>query len=89
MLRIDSYIRAIIHTEGEDFIRDISPGDPMFQYSRISLELGDGTVRTLHFSGADETGRRFVTVSGTRFVYSLSGWSAQRLFRTADDFERL
>lgn len=90
MIRVDSYIRAIINTEGDDFASGISPNDPMFEHSRILLELGDGTIKTIHLSEAcEETGRRFAVVSGSHHVYSLTGWAAQRLFRDAGEFERL
>jgi hypothetical protein len=88
MGKVDAYIRSILYTEGDDFDDTIDSEDPMFNHSKIVMELGDGSVRTIRLSGPDSAERRFAVVSGSEYVYSLSGWAAQRLFRTAADFER-
>jgi hypothetical protein len=90
---IDSYVRAVLNTEGDDFADDISPSDPALNHSRIVLELGNipasgGNVRTIRLSEADENGRCYANIDGSEFVYSIPSWAAQRLFRSATDFER-
>jgi hypothetical protein len=88
MDKVDSYIRGILATEGDDFSDDINPDDTMFHDSRVTLELGNGSVRTLRLSPPDESNRRFALVSGSPHVYSLAGWAAERLFKDAAYFEK-
>jgi hypothetical protein len=88
---IDSYVRSVINTEGDDFSDEISPSDPMFSHSRIVLELGNiaaGGIRTIRLSEADDTGRRYANIDGSEYVFSIPSWAAVRLFRSASDFER-
>ena len=82
---IDTYIRMILITEGDDF-SEVSADDLQLNHSRVILELENGSVRTIRLSEADETGRRLAHVSGSPYVYSLPSWSAQRLFRNVSDF---
>jgi hypothetical protein len=84
---IDAYVRAIINTEGEDF-SDVSADAPELGHSRIVLELGNGSIRTIRLSGPDESGRRLAHASGSDYVYLLAPWAAQRLFKSSGDFER-
>ena len=84
---IESYIRMVLITEADDF-SEVSIDSPELNHSRIVLELGNGSVRTIRLSEADDTGRRLAHVSGSRYVYSLPTWSVQRLFRNVSDFER-
>jgi hypothetical protein len=88
MSKVDAYLRGILTAEGDDFSDSVGPDDPMFKGSRITLELGNGEVRTIRLSPADETGRRFALVSGSPHVYSLAGWTAERLFRDDASFEK-
>ncbi|GHV94055.1 hypothetical protein AGMMS50293_03750 [Spirochaetia bacterium] len=88
MGKVDAYIRGILNTEGDDFDETVSPADPMFDHSRLTLELGNGSVRTLRLSAPGEDNRRYALVSGSDYVYSLAGWAAERLFKTAADFEK-
>jgi hypothetical protein len=76
---VETYIRMVIITEGDDF-SEVSTDDPVLDHSRIVLELGNGGIRTIRLSEADETGRRLAHVSGSPYVYSLPSWSVQRLF---------
>ena len=85
---IDSYVRSILNIEGEDFTDHISANDPVLNHSRIVLELGNGAIKTILLSEGDESGRRYANVSGSGYVYSLAPWAAQRLFRSAAEFER-
>jgi hypothetical protein len=88
MGKVDTYIRGILNTEGDDFDETVSPADPMFDHSRLTLELGNGSVRTLRLSAPGGDNRRYALVSGSDYVYSLAGWAAERLFKTAADFEK-
>jgi hypothetical protein len=47
------------------------------------LELGDGTTRTLT-QGPDFSEKRTAALSGSPYVWLLSEWTANRIFRTAD-----
>ncbi|MCL2044546.1 MAG: DUF4340 domain-containing protein [Treponema sp.] len=85
--RVNTYIRDILTTSGSDFIDDVAVNDSLFDYSRIILEIGDGSSRTLHIGPPDEDNWRYATVTGSGLVYSLPAWSADRLFARAGDFE--
>jgi hypothetical protein len=86
--RADSYLRDILSVSGDDFIDDISPSDPMFNTCRIVVELGSGISKTLRLGPANEEGRRYATVSGSDFVYSIPAWAADRLFAGRESFEQ-
>jgi hypothetical protein len=69
--KVDTYLQDILGVSGDDFVEDISPDDPMFNSARIVLELGSGVTKTLRLGPPDENGRRYATVSGSDFVYSI------------------
>jgi hypothetical protein len=78
--KVDTYLRDILGVSGDDFVDDVSPSDSMFNASRIIMELGSGVSKTLRLGPAAEDGKRYATVSGSDFVYSIPGWAADRLF---------
>ena len=86
---VENYIRDILYTLGDSFIYDISHDDPMFDDSRIQLEFGNGSTRTILLSPAEEDGRRYAVISGSDLVYSLPPWASLRLFAEPELFERL
>ncbi|MDR1586967.1 MAG: DUF4340 domain-containing protein [Treponema sp.] len=86
--KIDAYVRGILNIEGDDFADSADAGAPEFNAGRIALELGDGSVKTIRLTAPDESNRRLAAVSGSPWVYSLSGWSTERLFREASFFEK-
>lgn len=88
MAAVDAYIRDLLNTEGDNFDDTVSASDALFEANRIVLELGDGSIKTVRLGPPDESRRRFAAVSGSEHVYSLPSWSAQRLFKTAGDFEK-
>ncbi|MDR0316475.1 MAG: DUF4340 domain-containing protein [Treponema sp.] len=88
MNKVDTYIRGILYTEGDDFIDFIDAGDQMFSDSRIELEFGNGTQTIIRLSPPDENNRRYATMSGAWYVYSIPGWVSTRLFRDAEFFEK-
>ncbi|MCL2067203.1 MAG: DUF4340 domain-containing protein [Treponema sp.] len=89
MSKVDSYVLSILNTEGEDFEYSISSDDPVFNYSRIVLELSDGSVKTIRLSEPDESEALLATVSGSNLVYRLTRWTSQGIFRSAVGFEQL
>jgi hypothetical protein len=87
MARVESYIRDILNTSGDDFVADASPSDPLFKNSRVVLELGDGSIRTLRFGPPEENGNRYAAISGSDWVYSVPEWAIRRIFINNDEFE--
>jgi len=87
MGRVENYIRDILNTAGDDFIDYITASDPLFNDSRIVLELGDGALRTIRLGPPDENGGLLAAVSGSDWVYSLPNWATDRLFVNAEFFE--
>lgn len=86
--RVDSYVRAILEAEGEDFDGSLNAASPVFTSGRVILELGDGSSRTLRAGPGGDQNRRSVVVSGSSFVYSLAEWTVNRIFREASYFIR-
>jgi hypothetical protein len=84
--RVDSYIRGVLSLEGDDFTEEISASG--LDYSRLTLEFGDGTVKALRLSAPDESGRRFASAEGSPLVYTLAPWAAERIFKNAEYFEK-
>jgi len=84
--KVDEYIRNILGASGDDFVDGISPSDPIFNDGRIVMEFGNGASKTLSLSPVDEDGKRYATVSGSDFVYSIPGWAVNRLFVDKDYF---
>jgi hypothetical protein len=84
---IENYIRTVLNIEGDDFYTPSAGEEPVFNSGRIVLELGNGTVKTINFSEADEDGRRLAIVGGSDFIYSVPAWVLTRLFRDISSFE--
>jgi hypothetical protein len=84
---IDGYVREVLNLEGDDFASLVTD-DPGYYEGSLVLELGNGSVKTIRVSNADESGRRIALVEGSDYGYSLAPWAAQRLFRNAKDFEK-
>jgi hypothetical protein len=86
--KVESYIRAVIEAEGEDFIPDMEPGDPVFTGGEgsVILSLGDGSTRFIRLGPALESGSRSAAVSGSPYVYALATWTVNRIFRDAAEF---
>jgi hypothetical protein len=88
MSAIESYIRIVLNSEGDNFIDSVSPDDPALNYSRLVFELGNGRIITIRVSGPDEVNRRIAHVSGSDYIYGIPLWVTVRLFRNAEFFER-
>jgi len=84
---VDAYIRQLLTVEGDNFDNSVNSDDPMFDRLSIVLELGNGRIVTVRFSGADENGRRFAHVSGKDYIYSIPTWQAEKLFKESSSFE--
>jgi len=87
MGKVENYVRDIIHASGDDFADYITPSDPSFNHSRIVLELGDGSIRTIRFGPPEENGELLATVSGSDWVYAIPNWISERLFVDTETFE--
>jgi len=87
MAKVDNYIRDIITTSGDDFVASVAPSDPLFNNSRITVELGNGSVFTIRLGPPDENGKCYAAVSGSDWVYSIPGWVNRRLFPGIGSFE--
>jgi hypothetical protein len=85
--RVDAYIRDILGVSGDDFIYGINLSDPMFNSCRIVMELGNGATKTLRLGHSDQDGRRYATISGSDFVYSIPAWAVNKLFVDTENFE--
>jgi hypothetical protein len=84
---IDGYVRDVLNLEGDDFV-SLLTDDPEYYEGSLVLELGNGGVKTIRVTNADESGRRIARVEGSDYGYSIAPWAAQRLFRSAKDFEK-
>ncbi|GHV92127.1 hypothetical protein AGMMS50268_26300 [Spirochaetia bacterium] len=84
--KADTYIRGILNIEGEDFISP-SAGPEAFDDGRLVLELGDGSIRTVRIGPPGESDQRCAVVSGSPYVYALTSWAVDRLFRDASFFD--
>jgi hypothetical protein len=84
--KVDAYIRDILGVSGDDFIDGVNPSDPMFNAARVVLETGSGVTKTLRLGPADDEGKRYATVSGSDFVYSMPSWAVLKIFTDKDYF---
>jgi hypothetical protein len=78
--KVETYLQDILGVSGDDFTDNISPSDPVFNASRIVMELGSGLTKTLRLSPPDDNGKCYAAVSGSDFVYSIPGWAVNKLF---------
>ena len=86
--KIDSYIRDILNATGDDFADTAGLSSQHFNDSRIVLELGDGSIRTLRLGAGGDDDRYLATVTGSDYVYAIPGWVSRRLFPEPDSFEK-
>ncbi|MCL2720058.1 MAG: DUF4340 domain-containing protein [Treponema sp.] len=84
---IESYIDFVLNAEGEDFIDPASAAEISFDYARIVVEFGNGTVITIRISDYDEVHKRYARVSNSTYTYVIPLWASLRLLRNADFFE--
>ncbi|MDL2229427.1 DUF4340 domain-containing protein [Treponema sp. OttesenSCG-928-L16] len=84
--KIESYLRSVLDAEGDDFIPSMDVSDPVFLEGTVVLEMEDGTVRSIRLGPAAEAKRKSAAVSGSPFVYLLSEWTLNRIFREKEYF---
>jgi hypothetical protein len=84
--RVESWLRSLMDAEAEDFSASLLQADAVFSAGSILLELGNGGTVTLRLGQNDAGNRRDASVSVSPFVYSLSEWTVNRLFRDAPYF---
>jgi hypothetical protein len=85
--KVESYVRAILDAEGDDFAPGVSAA-ASFNEGRIVLELGDGTSRVISVGAKLDSNNRYASVSGSPYVYSLAGWVVERLFKAEPEFKK-
>jgi len=83
---IDSYIRTVLNTEGDNFTGLVSD-ETQFTHSSLIVEFGNGKIATVNLTEPNENGTRLAYVNDRGFVYSIPAWSGGRLFREASSFE--
>jgi len=85
---VDAYVRDIINASGDDFVDYVTASDSLFNDSRIVLELGDGSIRTIRLGPPlEENSGLLAAVSGSDWVYKIPDWVSQRFFVDAGTFE--
>jgi hypothetical protein len=84
--KVESYIRAVMEAEGEDFVSSISSADPVFTEGQITLQIGDNTTRVIKIGPLLGSGNRSALSSGSNYVYSLAEWTMNRIFRDVSSF---
>ena len=87
---IEEYINFVLNAEGEDFIDSASEAAlnlTDYNYSRITLEFGNGNVVTISMTEPDELNKRYAKVSNSGYIYQIPLWVTARLFREAESFE--
>jgi hypothetical protein len=82
----DSYVRAVLAAEGENFMPGISANDPMFNEGRVVLELGNRTSRTIAVGPVVDGAKRYAAASGSPYVFLLAEWTLGRIFHDAQYF---
>jgi len=85
--KVDAYIRDVLGVSGDDFIDGINLSDPMFNSCRIMMEMGNGGSKTLRLGPPDQDGRRYATISGSDFIYSIPAWAVNKLFVDKENFK--
>ena len=83
-LLVESWLRGVLEAEAENF----SLESPDIIEATITLHMGDGQSKVLMAGPIDETNVRQVVVSDSSFVYLISEWTQNRLFRDSSFFLR-
>ncbi|MDR1108467.1 MAG: DUF4340 domain-containing protein [Spirochaetaceae bacterium] len=84
--KVESYIRAVVEAEGEDFVSSMEAASPLFTEGQVTLYLGDNTTRSVRIGPLLESGNRSALSSGSNYVYSLAEWTMNRIFRDVSYF---
>lgn len=84
--KVESFIRAVIDAEGEDFVSSMNPSDPVFTEGQITLQIGDNTTRIIRLGPLLDSGNRSAVSSASPYVFSLAEWTMSRIFRDVSYF---
>jgi hypothetical protein len=84
--KVESYIRAVVEAEGEDFVFSMNSSEPVFSEGQVTLQIGDNTTRIIRLGPLLESGNRSSVSSGSPYVYSLAEWTMNRIFRDVSYF---
>ncbi|MDR2536048.1 MAG: DUF4340 domain-containing protein [Treponema sp.] len=84
--QVESYIRAVLEAEAEDFFASQDPQPP--HEGQILLELGTGQTLAVKVSPVLGSNQRGAEVEGSPYRYVLAEWTLTRLFRDSSYFER-
>jgi hypothetical protein len=89
---VEMYIRRIIECEANDFTpilgaNDAEFTDPAFPTGKLVLETGSGTRRVVTI-GPKLTGKFSAVVSGSQYVYLLTGRQLEQLFQQRNSFTK-
>jgi hypothetical protein len=88
--KTESYIRAILEAEAENFNTGDRADDAAFaaglSAGSLTLELEDGARRVITVGPPGPGGRRDAAVSGSPLVYTLAEWTVNRVFRSPNEF---
>ena len=82
--RVDAWLRGVLEAEAENFATE----DPQTIDAFITLRFGDGQTKSLFAGPLDENNNRQVLVSDSSFIYLLSEWTGNRIFRESSFFLR-
>jgi hypothetical protein len=80
--KAESYIRAVLNAEAEDF----APSPPGKESGRVVLELANGTNRVITLGEPSDGNKRTALVSSSPYAYTLTSATADRLFKDVDSF---
>jgi len=75
--RVEGWLRSVLEAEGDNFTDEV----PESVEGSITLWFGNGTRSAIQIGLQDEDKRRSAVVSESEFVYVLSEWIINRLFR--------
>ncbi|MDR2807841.1 MAG: DUF4340 domain-containing protein [Spirochaetaceae bacterium] len=80
--KVESYIRAVLDTEAEDF-----SAEPVgTSESRIDIETGNGALYTIRLGASTDTNQRTAALSGSQFTYTLAAWTLSRILPSDVDY---
>jgi hypothetical protein len=83
--KVESLVKSILEAEGEDFLSPQQESS-LGTGAVLTLELGDGSSRTLTIGEALPDSKRKATLSGSPFGYVLAGWAVNQIVKKRDYF---
>jgi hypothetical protein len=93
--RVETFVRAVLDSTADDYVPDMEVTDSVFNEGRILIEFSGLPARTIRLGPPltynEEDGsvtRRSAVRSDSPFVFSLSAWNVDRLFRSREYFRK-